>query len=259
MNQPSHRPTYPPFGLILTAVVLICALMSGLKTIGGWGTYITESKLERFMRVHELTLDAYPPELLDLMARNPETEDFVVNYPINKEKNFEIDLSAYRSASSVPLLMQWDERWGYETYGSGLLAMTGCGPTCLSMVTIYLTHDTSFHPGAAAAFSTAHGYAVKGNGTSWTLMSEGGPLLGMNVKEIPLDRDRLTEQLRQGHPVVCIMGPGDFTDTGHYIVMTGIEKGKIRINDPNSCSNSRKLWEFDDIKGQIRNLWAFSV
>ena len=35
---------------------------------------------------------------------------------------------------SVPLFLQWDERWGYRSYGGDFLAVTGCGPTALSMV-----------------------------------------------------------------------------------------------------------------------------
>lgn len=250
---------YPPFGVVLTAVVLVTVLFSGLKTLGGFGAYITESKMERFMRIHQLDISAYPQELLDLMERNKETEDFVIEYPLNKDKEFDIDLSKYKTGKTVPLLMQWDERWGYEPYGDGMIAMTGCGPTCLSMVTIYLTHDTSFTPKAAAAFSTEHGYAVPGNGSSWTLMSKGGVTLGMKVKELPLDENRVLQNLEAGNPVVCIMGPGDFTTGGHYIVMVGTKDGKIQINDPNSRANSKKLWQFDDIKDQIRNLWAFSV
>lgn len=250
---------YPPFGVVLTVVVLITVMFSGLKTLGGFGEYITESKLERFMRVHEVDISEYPQELLDLMERNSETEDFVINYPINKDREFDIDLSKYKNSSTVPLLMQWDERWGYEKYGSGMIAMTGCGPTCLSMVTIYLKHDTSFSPKAAAEFSTSHGYSIPGNGTAWTLMSEGGVTLGMNVKELPLDENRIMKNLEAGNPIICIMGPGDFTDGGHYIVMVGYKDGKIMVNDPNSRANSKKLWKYDDIKDQIRNLWAFSI
>ena len=56
------------------------------------------------------------------------------------------------------------------------------------------------------------------------------------------------------------MGPGDFTTTGHFIVMTGLtDNNKIMINDPNSKKNSKKLWEYDDIYEQIRNLWVCTV
>ena len=247
----------PRWGAWLTAVVVIAAALSLLHSIGEGGLFFTESKLERFMHVHHIDRSEYPPELLRLMERNKETEDFVIHYPLNKDRHYDIDLSQYEHTDSVPLLMQWDERWGYEPYGSSMIALSGCGPTCLSMVAIYLTHDTSLHPKAVAEFSTRNGYVIPGNGTSWTLMSAGGKKLGMEVIEIPLDETRIMKNLAVGNPIVCIMGPGDFTDTGHYIVMTGTENGKIRINDCNSRANSKKLWQYSDIKDQIRNLWVF--
>jgi hypothetical protein len=52
------------------------------------------------------------------------------------------------------------------------------------------------------------------------------------------------------------MGPGDFTSSGHYIVLSGCEDGLIRVNDPNSYQNSVKLWRYEDIESQFRNLWV---
>ena len=52
------------------------------------------------------------------------------------------------------------------------------------------------------------------------------------------------------------MGPGDFTTTGHFIVLSGCEDGLIKINDPNSYANSEKLWSYEEIADQIRNLWV---
>ena len=52
------------------------------------------------------------------------------------------------------------------------------------------------------------------------------------------------------------MGPGDFTTTGHFIVLTGTKNGMICINDPNSVKNSEKLWDYEQIKGQIKNIWV---
>lgn len=245
------------FAWALVIIVLTMFIFGALKIVGGFGEYVSESKIERFTRKHNISLEEYPKELLDLMNRNSETEDFVLNYPLNKDKDFDINLDEYKYGDSVPLLMQWDERWGYEKYGSNMIAISGCGPTCLSMVAIYLTHDTSLNPKAIAEFSTKNGFAISGNGTSWTLMSQGGVMLGMRVTEIPLDEDRVIKNLKLGYPIVCIMGPGDFTSTGHYIVMVGCEDGKIKINDPNSRANSKKLWNFNDIKEQIRNLWVF--
>ena len=52
------------------------------------------------------------------------------------------------------------------------------------------------------------------------------------------------------------MREGDFTTTGHYIVLRGVEDGQFQVNDPNSVVNSEKLWSYEQIEGQIRNLWV---
>ena len=52
------------------------------------------------------------------------------------------------------------------------------------------------------------------------------------------------------------MGKGNFTSSGHYIVLVGAEDGKIRVNDPNSHANSEKLWTYEEMESQFRNLWV---
>ena len=66
----------------------------------------------------------------------------------------------------------------------------------------------------------------------------------------------MKQALENGNPVILAMGPGDFTSSGHYIVLTGVVEGKFTVNDPNSRENSGKLWSYDEIAGQIRNIWA---
>ena len=52
------------------------------------------------------------------------------------------------------------------------------------------------------------------------------------------------------------MGLGDVTTTGPYIVLRGVVDGSFQVNDPNSVVNSGKLWTYEQIEGQIRNLWV---
>ena len=166
-------------------------------------------------------------------------------------------MGEYKNSDSMPLLMQWDQRWGYHQYSGNVMGLTGCGPTCLSMVTIHLSGDTSKDPKWMADFSTENGYAAEGSGTAWALFSEGGEQLGFDVTEIPLNKTRIAENLKVGNPVVAVMGPGDFTTEGHFIVFVDYEDGKIKVNDPNSKVNSEKLWEFESISSQIKQLWVF--
>lgn len=206
---------------------------------------------------HDIPVSDWPDELLKLYDQNPEARDFVLGYPENRDREFTIDLSEYAHTDHVPLLMQWDERWGYTRYAGELFGLSGCGPTCLSMVAIYLTGDTSLDPKKMGDFAAENGYVSWGNGTSWTLFSEGAAELGLDSTELPLDEQRIINNLEVGNPVVCVMGPGDFTTTGHFIILTGLEDGKFTVNDPNRRANSEKLWGYDEIKDQIRNLWAF--
>ena len=106
------------------------------------------------------------------------------------------------------------------------------------------------------AFAEENGYYSKGNGSSWTLISEGGVKLGLDVTEIPLVKKRVMDNLEVGNPIICAMGPGDFTTTGHYIVLTGLKDGKITLNDPNSRENSGKIWTYEQIAGHVRHLWV---
>jgi hypothetical protein len=65
--------------------------------------------------------------------------------------------------------------------------------------------------------------------------------------------------LEAGNPVILSMGKGDFTTTGHYIVLTSWDGEAFTVNDPNSRINSKKTWTYEQLEGQIRNIWSISV
>lgn len=217
----------------------------------------TELKVKAYAEKHGLFYAQYPKSLIELLERNPETEDFVLEYPLREEQ--ETDLSGYDRKAGVPLFLQWDPMWGYEIYGSDYLAVTGCGPTCLAMAGYYLTGSINMNPGDIAVFAEENGYYAAGYGSSWTLISEGSARLGLTATELPLVKGKIVKALEAGNPVILAMGEGDFTTTGHYIVLTGVEEGGFRVNDPNSVENSQKLWSYEQIESQIRNIWEISL
>ena len=252
---------------MLCLILLLCTLASYILNRAGAGLDVispisslfhgsARDEISHYASSHGYDISDYPQSLIDLYDRNRETKDFVFEYPMKKSKTPPIDLSDLNT-STVPLLMQWDQRWGYQQYAGDLFGLSGCGPTCLSMVTIYLTGNTDRTPAWMAEFASSHGYASDGNGSYWSLFSEGGPSLGLDVTEIPLDEQRIIDNLQVGNPIVAVLGPGDFTTTGHFIVLTAYQDGQIKVNDPNSRENSEKLWDYDRISGQIKNLWVF--
>lgn len=248
-TKPKRRWLRRIVGLVLVLAVAV--------SIYGYYRYSTTNPTVRdFAKQNGLSLSEWPEELLDLLEKNPEAQEFVLNYPIRKDLDPDIDLTEYLDINDVPLLLQWDERWGYSQYAGELMGLSGCGPTCLSMVCLYLLDDASYTPQYIAEFATENGYSVSGNGSSWTLISEGGEKLGLDVTEIPLDENRIIRNLEVGNPIICVMGPGFFTSTGHFIVMTEYEDGYVKVNDPNSPNRSEQTWKLTEVMEQIRNLWV---
>jgi hypothetical protein len=204
-------------------------------------------------------IDEYPTDILDLLVNNPETLDFVLGYFSHKDDNSAIVLSTPRKGE-IPYYQQWDLRWGYRTYGDNIIAVNGCGPTCLSMVAVGLLDDTSLDPKYIADYSYEHGYYDETNGTYWKLMDEGAKDLGLTSQELGLDKQVIINNLKKGRPIIASMKPGDFTKTGHYIVLVSIdENNKVTVYDPNSINNTNKIWNLEIVISQIKNLWAFSA
>lgn len=201
----------------------------------------------------------YPKQLKDIALKNEEALEFVYDYPAEHVKEHTIDLTEEASMDSVPLFVQWDKRWGYEKYSGNFFAASGCGPTTLSMVVVYLTHNREASPIAVAKYSKEAGYSVDGSGSSWTLISEGCRHYGVKAKAVALDESRMKAELDKGHPIVVNVGPGDFTDTGHFMVITGYDDEGFSINDPNSIEKSGKRWLFKNISSQIRAVWSMYV
>lgn len=212
-----------------------------------------ELRVKAYAEEQRISIGEYPKSLIELLERNPETEEFVLNYPFRKKL---VPCAAAWEAGTVPLFLQWDSQWGYEKYGSDFLAVTGCGPSCLAMAGWYLTGEETMTPDEIARFAEKNGYYAPGYGSSWTLISEGAEKLGLTATELPLVKKKIVSALESGNPVILAMGPGDFTATGHYIVLTGVEDGAFRIHDPNSLIRSQKLWTYEELENQIRNIWA---
>ena len=235
-------------GTLLEAILLVLVAYTALNLFCGFGKVNTQKLREQ----------GYPESLIALVERNPETKDFVLDYPKYKGLE-EIDISKDVMKGEIPHFLQWDERWGYETYGSDFLAVTGCGPTCLSMVTCGLTGDTRWNPYEVAKMAEDNGYYVDGSGSSWALMSSGAEKLGLTVSSVIFDAEHIRATLEAGQPIICVMGPGDFTNAGHFLVLTGVDKnGDIILQDPNSVKRTKQHWDVQKLMNQMKNLWAYS-
>lgn len=174
----------------------------------------------------------------------------------NKEIGETVALSgeAY-TGTDIPLYLQGS--YGEYKYGTGTIATSGCGPTCMAMVATYLT-KTVVSPVDAAEWSESHGCKVP-KGTTWDFFPRYANAIGISCDVVSNTANNITACLKAGKFMILSMNPGHFTDTGHFIVLRGITSdGKILVNDPASTDRSNQEWDISIIAGESAQAWAFS-
>ena len=238
------------------AALLVLGLLSGGFAISALKEIPVGLAVERESPEQFAECEDYPKELVELLEQNEETYDFVENYAKREQyQGKEIDLSDDYRAGSVPLLMQWDKRWGYDLYGDSMIGLSGCGPTCMTMAYLYYKGDTTMNPRKMAEFAQEQGYHTE-EGTSWDFWTAGAESLGLSGETVSLSETVMKSVLDAGGLLVLSMLPGDFTTGGHYILLRGYDENGFFVNDPNRNSNSEKQWDYDTLARQIKNLWA---
>lgn len=203
--------------------------------------------------------EAYPERLLEALANNPEMADFAQGY-LDAEHVATGGLTDSEKKEDYPLFLQWDPRWGYASYGdNSCIALSGCGPTCLSMVLYYLTGDESLTPDVIGDYSMKNNYYLSGTGTLWALFEDVALLYGVKVRQPNASEWEMKAALDQGAVLICSMGPGDFTAGGHFIVIYDYDKDGFLVNDSNCVARSRQSWSFEQLSRQMKHLWIFEA
>lgn len=247
---------YIPCVVLAIVILIIGVRINERNNVMEGVSQETIALLRSYADDNDIPISAYPAELCALLEQRKEAKDFLLSYPKEKNTEHSVDLTEYEDCQDVPLFMQFDKRWGYIKYGSNVAGLTGCGPVCLSMVAYWFFRSNEVSPDKIIDFAKNNGYCTKGSGSSWTLISEGAGKIGLSVKELPLDENVMVNSLKKGRKIILVMGAGDFTSSGHFIVVTGYDGSAFTVNDPYSIENSQTKWTYERIKGQIRNIWA---
>lgn len=205
-------------------------------------------------------IDSYPEAMISLLIRNSETVDYVYSYKDRDSYNSR-DLSnvtsSYQVDGDVPLFLQWDRRWGYRMYGNEELGLSGCGPTSLAMVIKHFNPKDNVNPYSVAEYSSKNGYVSNKNSTSWSLFEKGITSFGLRSFDVVPVEAKMKKALDDGNLLIVSVKQGIFTEVGHIFVIRGYDsEGNFLINDPNSIQNSNKAWSFDELKSEIRKIWA---
>lgn len=149
--------------------------------------------------------------------------------------------------TSVVYYNQMDERYAGKPYGTDHVGSSGCGPTAMAIVVSSLSNDM-VDPAEMAEWAYKNGYWCKGSGSYHALIPGAAaawnlPVSGCSASE----PQRILDALADGKLVVAIMSKGHFTKSGHFIVLRGVQDGKIMVADPGSRTRSGQLWDLSII------------
>lgn len=133
----------------------------------------------------------------------------------------------------IPLNFQTD--YPETMFGTGSVATSGCSITALAMVATYMT-DHEYLPDELARY---FGGTAESNIKRLEIGSETMQLSFYKSENF----DKTMQALREGKVAIALMeGTSLFTDTQHFIVLTGLNAdGKIMVNDPYAPNYER--WE----------------
>ena len=164
---------------------------------------------------------------------------------------------------------QTDEAWAEKKYGSDRLGGYGCGPVAMAMVVSSLT-ESDMNPELMAQHCVDHGYWAKKHGSYLSIVPGTAEDFGLTCTPLlpeETDADLVLQHLFSGSLVVALMGPGHFTNGGHFIVLHGATlDGSVLVADPANRERSLTTWDpqliLDELSASRSSggpLWAISA
>ncbi len=197
-----------------------------------------------------------PESMIKMAGRNPDTIDFIAKYIDNRIKYTYTYPNKIYGDLKYPYYIQWDQNWGYQEYGSGIIGDTGCAPTSLAMMLSGMI-NRRITPSDIAKLSHDNGY-VGDYGTNWDLYPFIAKEYNLELKSIGTSEEEITKALDEGYSIIVSVGPGTFTTVSHVMLIIGHDDyGRLKIYDPNNLENSEKLWNYDEFSKDVKKLWAF--
>ena len=201
----------------------------------------------------------YPSEDLPRLAlAEPAAIAFVRAYPESSKSAKPYGDKVSRG--DVPMLFNWDERWGAVEYDNSVLAVTGSGPTSLSMIYMGLTGKTDRTPATMADLATSKGLNGGEAHTTAEFFMVVGKELGLDIREFEPSSDDLIEVLDSGTAVLVELRSETLTDSTHWAVVAyENENGSVRVYDPTSLSASQRPWDPSTIASASSHMYVVSI
>ena len=190
------------------------------------------------------------------------SQDMTNSYTTSTRTAISSSSSGKDMLNGFPFLLQGDSRWGAQPYtstgnSSQTITSSGCGITSMAMV--LRSFGINVSPIDTASYSLQNGFRTENNGTSWGFFASISKKYGLTCQDLGKDTTKVSQYLDRGWPIIASMGPGTFTNGGHFIVLVGKDtNGNIVVNDPASLDKSKSSYPLSIFRNEGKNFWAFA-
>ncbi len=168
--------------------------------------------------------------------------------------------------------LQTDPKWKNHNYSAKgerkTIGSSGCGVTASAMV-IATLKDKSVTPITTAEWSMEHGYKALNQGTYYSYFVPQFSVYGIGCKMLnqtnlygkpsSAAHTEALNALKKGGWVIACMGKGNWTSSGHFILLYQYENGYVYINDPASTNAARIKNTWTLFSKQVKYMWVITV
>lgn len=163
--------------------------------------------------------------------------------------------------------LQTDRQWANQAYAvkgeTATVGGSGCGPTAMAMV-LATWADPKVTPGTECAWALAHGYKALNHGTFYGYFAPAAARYGLSCSQINYAslygnasssyHTQVKKALAAGDMVIACMGPGNWTRSGHFVLVWALREDLdiVYINDPASTLTRRTRGSWKLFRSQVK-------
>ena len=162
---------------------------------------------------------------------------------------------------------QLDSRWAGLDYSAKgektTIGASGCGPTAMAMV-LATWADPSVTPASECVWALAHGYKCPKHGTYYGYFKPAAARFGLTCRQLnsvslygnsaSSCHSQVLRALAAGDLVIACMGPGNWTRSGHFVLLWDVDERQdiAYVNDPASTLTRRTRGSWRLFKSQVK-------
>ena len=168
--------------------------------------------------------------------------------------------------------LQTDPRWGGQDYSAAgertTIGASGCGPTAMAMV-LATWVDPSITPATECAWALAKGYKAPHQGTYYGYFAKAAARFGLRCTQCNWNslygnsqssvHAQAKAALDAGGLVIACMGKGNWTSSGHYVLLWDMVGDTVYINDPASTLPRRTRGSYALFRQQVKYYWVIEA